>query len=62
MEQVIKFKAKDGLLFNTEQDCLDHEFFCKMVNKIYDELRNADSEEIFNWIMNNTNGFKKELR
>lgn len=38
--------------------CEEYERRKAMINRIYEELRHADSEEIYEWILANTKGFK----
>jgi hypothetical protein len=52
------YKAKDGKVFETEKECRAHEFKREMVERIYNELRHSDSDEIYDWILENTKWFK----
>lgn len=58
MKQVTKYESEDGGLFDTAEACQAYERRKAMINRIYEELRHADSEEIYNWIIANTKGFK----
>lgn len=58
MRKVERFESDDGGLFDTEQACKEYEFRKAMEQRIYDELRHADADEIYVWIINNTKGFK----
>lgn len=60
MKQVIRYEAEDGSIFDTAEACKEHEFRVKMVERIYNELRHADSDEIYAWIVANTKGFKDQ--
>lgn len=58
MKQVTRYEADDGALFDSAEACQEYERRKAMINRIYDELRHADSEEIYDWILANTKGFK----
>lgn len=58
MKQVTRYEAEDGSIFDDPAACQEYEFRKRMENRIYEELRHADPEEIYNWIIHNTKGFK----
>ena len=58
MKQVTKYEADDGSLFDSSEECEEHEERTAIIDRIYNELRNADYVEIYNWIIANTKGFK----
>ena len=58
MESIRMYKAKDGKVFETEKECRANEFKREMVERIYNELRHSDSDEIYDWILENTKWFK----
>lgn len=58
MKEVIKYEAEDGSIHDTEDECKHHEFRKHMEQRIYDELRYADAEDIFQWIIDNLEEFK----
>jgi hypothetical protein len=58
MEKLTVYKAEDGKIFKTESECHNYEIKKHMEQRIYNELRHADSEDIYQWIIDNTKGFK----
>lgn len=58
MKQVTRYQADDGTLFEKETDCLKYEKRRSMLDKIYEDLRGADPDVIYDWILENTKGFK----
>lgn len=58
MKEVIRYEANDGTVFDTEEACIEYEKRRHWENKIYSELRHADSHEIYEWVLENTKGFK----
>ena len=53
MEKILKFKAKDGLIFDSEDKCLDYE---KIVDLVELSLRNLDDSEEYNKDCSFSNG------
>ena len=60
MKKVTKYEANDGTLFNDEASCISYDnrkaVIERMENELY--LREMDTEELYDWIMNNKNLFK----
>lgn len=52
------FVANDGKEFDSKNECLAHELKVYWTDKIYNTLRHADADEIYDWILQNTMGFK----
>ncbi len=59
MKEVTRFEAEDGTLFDDAEACKEYEFRKAMENRIYEELRHADADQIYDWIVANTKGFNK---
>jgi ssDNA-specific exonuclease RecJ len=58
MEKIAVYRAEDGKIFNNEAECVEHELREKMKTRIDEELKYATSDEIYDWIVRNTKGFK----
>lgn len=60
MKKVIKYQSElSGEVFDTAEECKAHDFRRIKENLIYDELgRNPDPEQIFDFIVEHTKGFK----
>lgn len=59
MRIVQRFEANDGEIFDTEEECLKHEKKMYWRNKIYEAgLHRGDADDIYDWIVKYTKGFK----
>ena len=59
MESIRMYKAKDGKVFETEKECRAHEFKRFAVEQAqYNFVLCIDSDEIYDWILENTKWFK----
>lgn len=60
MKEVVMYQASDESLHKTKEQCESHELKCKMLERIHNELgRYSDSDDIYDWIIKNTLGFKE---
>ena len=60
MQEINKtvFVANDGKEFDSKDECLAYELKAYWADKIFDNLRHAEPDEIYDWILRNTMGFK----
>ena len=60
MRRVERWEANDGQIFDNEEACEAYEHKKKWIEKMCNDLylREADPDEIYKWIIENTNGFK----
>lgn len=52
------YEAENGAIFETAEECKAFEKEQAIKMRIYKELRHADTDEIYDWIAENTKGFK----
>ena len=70
MKKLTKYESEDGILFNTEEECLKHERTTKAYRKLTDKLDNdldfgrhgdVDSDGVANWIKDNVSLVKEYI-
>jgi hypothetical protein len=54
MKQVTRYESDDGMLFDTEGDCKQHEHKQQVIKKIRDGIESACiAEDVFDFVVNN---------